>query len=92
MFIAVHQCECFTNNVKVPHETDVKRIFWYLQCTNNKCLMFNSYKRLVVYCYVDADFVGLWLNENSQDPICSKIGNGFVLTFYNYLLLWMSNK
>ena len=35
-------------------------------------------------------FVGLWGHEYSQDPICDRSRTGFVVTFANYPLLWVS--
>ena len=52
--------------------------------------MFNLSKKLMVDCYADEDFVGLWVNENPQDSICARIRTGFVVTFANFPLLWMS--
>ena len=57
---AVHQCARFTHNTKVSHETAVKRIFRYLQGTNLNGLVLNPSKKMVVDCYADADFAGLW--------------------------------
>ena len=87
---AVHQCARFTHNTKASHKTAVKRIYWYLQGTKYNGLVFNPSKKLVVGCYEDADFAGLWLHENPQDPICARIRNGFVVTFSNCPLLWVS--
>ena len=44
----------------------------------------------MVDCYVDADFVDLWVHENPQDPICASIRAELVVTFSNFLLLWVS--
>ena len=44
----------------------------------------------MVYCYADAYFVGLWGHENPQDPIFYSIRTGFVVTFPNFPLLWVS--
>ena len=52
--------------------------------------MFNAYNKLVVDCYADADFVGLRGHENPQYPVCARIRTGFVVTFTNCPLLWMS--
>ena len=52
--------------------------------------MFNPSKKLVVDCYADADFAGLWVHEDRQDPICARNRTGFVLTFSNCPLLWVS--
>ena len=66
---AVNQCAQFTNNTKASHETDEKRIFWYLPHIKDNGLVFNPYNKMVVGCYADADFLGLWGHENPQDPI-----------------------
>ena len=52
--------------------------------------MFNPSKKLVVDCYDDADFSGLWVHENTQDPICARSRTGFVITCANFPLLWVS--
>ena len=61
---AVHQCARFTHNTNLSHETDVKRICRYLQGTKENGLVFNPSKKLVVDCYADADFAGLWGHED----------------------------
>ena len=40
--------------------------------------------------YANVDFDGLWGHENPQDPICARIRTGFVVTFSNFPLLWVS--
>ena len=55
--------------------------------TKDKVLAFNPYKRLVVDCYEDEDFAGLWVHENPQDHICARIRTWFVVTFANCPLL-----
>ena len=44
----------------------------------------------MVYCYADADFAGLWGHEDPQYPICAISRTGFVVTFANCPLLWVS--
>ena len=60
IFFAVHQCDQFTHKTKSSHETAVKRICRYIQGTKDNGLVFNPSKKLVVGCYADADFAGLW--------------------------------
>ena len=52
--------------------------------------MFNISKKLVVDCYADTYFAGLWGHEDPQDPICARSRTIFVVTFSNCYLLWMS--
>ena len=87
---AVHQCDWFTHNTKASHETAVKMICRYLQGTKDNGLVFNPSKKLVVDCYAGVDFTGLWGHENPQDPICDRSRTGFVATFANCPLLWVS--
>ena len=44
----------------------------------------------MVDCYADADFAGLWGHENPQDHICARSTTGFVVTFANCPMLWVS--
>ena len=68
----------------------MKRICRYLQGTKDNGLVFNPSNKVVVDCYDDADFAGLWGHEDPQDPICAKRRTGFVVTFSNCPLLWVS--
>ena len=52
--------------------------------------MFNPFKKMVVYCYADTDFAGLWGHKNPQDPICDMSRTRFVVTFAYCPLLWVS--
>ena len=65
----------------------MKRICRYLQGTKDNDLVFNPSKKLVVDCYADADFAGLWGHEDPQDPIFDSSRTVFVVTFDNCLLL-----
>ena len=51
---------------------------------------FNPSKKLVVGCYDDAIFPGLWLHENPQDPIYVIIRTIFVVTFSSCPLFQVS--
>ena len=52
--------------------------------------MFNPPKIIVIGFYVGAGFEGLWVYENNQDHSCVKISSGFVATFSDPPLLWVS--
>ena len=45
---------------------------------------------MVVDGYTDSDCFGLWRHENPQDPTFARSRNGFVATFANCTLLWVS--
>ena len=74
---SVHQFAWFIHNTKASHATSVKRMCRYIQVTKDKGMMFNPYKKLMVDCYDDADFAGLWGHENPQVPICARSRTGF---------------
>ena len=57
---AIQEFARFKNNTKASHKMSVKRIYWYLQGTNDNGIVFNKSKKLMVDCYADADFSGLW--------------------------------
>ena len=50
-------------------------------------MVFNPPKKLMVDCYADEYFAGLWGHENTQDPIFYRSRTVFVVTFSNYPLL-----
>ena len=43
--------------------------------------MFNPSTKLVVDCYADEDFAGLWGHGNNQETICARSRTGFVVKF-----------
>ena len=70
--------------------TAVKIIYRYLQGTNYNGLVFNTSKKLVLDCYADAYFAGIWGHQNTQDYIFVSSRTGFVVTFDNCPILWVS--
>ena len=52
--------------------------------------MFNLSNKLVIDFYTDADFAGMWGHEYPQYPIYARSRTGFVATFSNFPLLWVS--
>ena len=68
----------------------MKRIWKHLQGTKENVLLFNPSKKLVVDCYADADFAGMWGHEYPQDPICARSRTEFVAIFANCPILWVS--
>ena len=88
---AVHQCARFTHNYKASHEEAILRICRYLKDIKEKGgLVINPSNRMQMDCYVDADFAGLYRYEDAQDPVCAKSRTGFVITFANCPIMWVS--
>ena len=69
---AVSQCARYTHNPTEKHANYLKHIGKYLKHTRDKGLLLNPKKDapLDIQCYVDADFAGLWSQEEQADPHC----------------------
>jgi hypothetical protein len=87
---AVNQCARFSFSPKVSHAKALKQIVRYLHGTKEQGLIFSPSGELVVDCYVDSDFAGLWRSEDDQDPICVKSRTGYVLELAGCPLSWTS--
>ena len=68
----------------------MNRICQHIQGIKDNRLVFNTSNKMVVDCYYDAYFSGLWGHENPEDHISAWSRTGFVVTFSNLPLLWLS--
>jgi len=87
---AVHQCARFTHGTNHSHEKAVLRICQYLKGTLDEGLVLRPSKQLQVDCYADADFAGLFSVEDPKDMISVKSRTGYVITFTDCPILWVS--
>jgi hypothetical protein len=88
---AVHQCARFSQNPMRIHEIAVRRIVRYLHGTSDRGYILRpTSESHNLDCYVDADFAGLWDFEGSDDPNSVKSRTGYVITFANCPVLWVS--
>jgi hypothetical protein len=87
---AVHQCARFSHNPKHSHAVAVKAIGRYLLRTRDKGLVLQPSGDIAIDCYVDADFAGLWKQENNQNPLCVKSRTGYLITIGGCPLTWTS--
>ena len=63
--------------------------FQHLKHTQYEGLVLKpTHNDLHVYCFVDADFAGLWPYEDKQDPSCVKSHTGFAICIMNCLIIW----
>jgi len=65
-------------------------IFINAKSGGGKGLQFTPDKAMKLYCYVDADFAGLWNYESDQDLVCVKSRTGYVITLGNCPVVWLS--
>ena len=61
----------------------MERICWYLKGIKCKGMVFNLSNKLVMDCYDNSDFTGLWGHEKPEYPIFATSRTGFVVTFSN---------
>jgi hypothetical protein len=87
---AVHQCAWYTFQPTQRHVTALKRIGRYLKGTRDKGLIMRPSGHIHVDCYPDADFAGLYNNENAQDPHCVRSRTGYVICVANCPVIWKS--
>jgi hypothetical protein len=87
---AVHQCARFSHAPRQIHAAAVKSIGRYLIRTRDKGLIMSPTGDLRVDCYVDADFAGLWLQEDQQDPLSVKSRTGYLILIGGCPLTWTS--
>jgi hypothetical protein len=78
----------FTPNHR--HEVAIKMIGMYLVGTWDKGMVLNPSATLNINAYPDADFAGLYVYENNNDPVCVRSRTGFVITVANCPVLWSS--
>ena len=95
---AVHQCARFTHCPRQSHAEAIKRICRYLKkiLKDNEekgykhGLTFRRDTRFRLECFVDADFAGLWKQEDDQDPISVKSRTGYVMMMNGNPVHWVS--
>jgi hypothetical protein len=61
-----------------------------LKGTVEKGLVFKPNGTLAIDWYVDADFAGLWPNEDKDDPTCVKSRSGYVICISDCPVIWCS--
>ena len=87
---AIHQAARFSNDPRCTHGEALKRIGRYLQGTHDKGLILKPSKDLNLDCYVDADFAGIWGNEDAQDPSSVRSRTGFLISLGGSPVTWSS--
>jgi hypothetical protein len=80
---ATHQCARYNHSPKQSHKDALKRIGHYLKGILTKGLILNPSKTINIDCYPDADFAGLWTQDDKQDPHCVHSQTGYVICLAN---------
>ena len=88
---AVSQCAHYTHCPTEKHAMYIKHIGRYVQATQDKGLILcPSSKDLHIQCYVDADFGGLWNQEDVEDPHCVRSRTRFIIMVAGCPVIWKS--
>jgi hypothetical protein len=87
---AVHQCARFMHDPRASHSRAVAQIVRYLVGTADKGLIMEPTKELKLDCWVDADFAGLWKEEDPQDVSSARSRTGYLIKLGNVPLVWKS--
>jgi hypothetical protein len=100
----VNCCAWYMFAPKHSHEVALKRIGRYLKNTSDRGMVIKPTREVVkalssnfefranldVDAYPDADFVGMYGHEKSNDPACAKSRLGFIILFAGVPILWQS--
>ena len=77
----VNCCLRYIFRPQVSHELELKRLARYLKHTEDRGLMLDPNSDIFkVDAYPDADFAGMYGQENPDDPTCDKSLAGFIIT------------
>lgn len=87
---AVHQCARHSANPKKEHGQAVIWLCRYLAATRDKGIILRPDASKSLECYVDADFAGNWLKEESQYTDTARSRSGFVITYAGCPICWGS--
>ena len=72
------------------HITALKSIGRYLLQSSKKGIILQPTPETSINCYVDADFAGLWNQEDHTDENCVKSRTGYVICMSNCPVLWIT--
>ena len=87
---AVSQVCRFGQRPTKKHATAVKTIVRYLKATIDKGTIFTPSKWFELDLYVDADFCGLFKQEDDRSPDSSRSRTGYVIQLCGSPVLWKS--
>ena len=88
---AVSQVCRFTSNPKKSHASAVKMILRYLKGTMDKGMIIRPTKNLLeLNLYVDADFCGLFKQEDPRHEDAAKSRTGYIIILGGWPMVWKS--
>jgi hypothetical protein len=89
---AVSQVCQFGHNPKKLHATAIKTILRYLKKTSNDGIIVKPIdNQFNLDLYVDADFCGLFGQEDPRDPNSVRSRSGYIVTLCGWPIIWKSS-
>ena len=89
---AVSQVCRFSNDPRKPHATAIKTILRYLIKTKDKGIIVRpTINMFHLDMYVDADFCGLFGQEDCRDPNSVRSRTGYVILLGGWPIIWKSS-
>ncbi len=80
---ATHQCASYTHAPKQSHDDALKGIGRYFKGTLKNGLVLTPSNNFKIDRYPDADFAGLWLQDDKQDLHCARSRTGYIICLAN---------
>jgi len=85
---AAHQCARYSAVPKKEHAAAVRWIGRYLKGTKSKGMVFTPDVTAGLEVHVDADFVGNWDKDDTENADTAKSRHGYVITFAGCPICW----
>jgi transposase InsO family protein len=88
---AVSQVARFSSDPKKSHATALKTIIRYLKKTIDQGMIIHPTRKFIMDLYVDADFCGLFKQEDDRDPNVARSRMGYIILFCGCPLIWKTS-
>ena len=85
---AVHQCAQLSADPKLPRDQAVKIILNYLKGTSKNGIIMNPDPKKGIECYVDADSVGGWNQEEGRYPSSVLYISVYLIMYSTCPIIW----
>ena len=72
----------------IPHNQAVKSVLKYLKGTSEQGIMMNPYPKKDIEYYIDADFAGVWNQEEGKDSGSVLSRTGYIISYANCPIIW----
>ena len=85
-----HQCARFVSSPKKAHGEALRWLARYLKGTRDKGMVYQPDLSKGLEVYVDADFAGNWIAEESEDRDTARSRHGYIITYADCPIVWKS--